>query len=155
LFGFIGLFGFNGLLGFIRLLIFDRLLGLIGLLGLNGLLGLIGLLGFIGLFRFRRFDELPPREDCPSRNKARMTLNRMVTAISKTMIPTAATISFDIVPSESAGCSRNDSQNDTSRVRIRLRIWFRSVGACLFTSLNTTSRQVVRLIRAVWNFRGL
>jgi hypothetical protein len=110
LFGFAGLLGFRKLAGFIGLLGFSKLLGFAGLLGFRKLAGFIGLLGFsmlfgfIGLLGSCRFDGLRRREVCPGLNKARMSLDMRVTKISKTMIPTAATISLDIGSSEPAGC---------------------------------------------------
>jgi hypothetical protein len=110
LFGFAGLKGFRRLAGFIGLLGFSKLLGFIGLLGFSMLFGFIGLLGFckllgfMGLLGFHRFDGFPPREYCLDAFEPRMSLDKIFTKITRTMIPTATTISLAIVPSESASC---------------------------------------------------
>ena len=120
--GFRGLAGFSMLFGFAGSLGFRKLAGFIGLLGFSKLLGFAGLLGFQsspdssgywGLACYSdSLDCWDPagsmdsvgREVCPGLNKARMSLDMRVTKISKTMIPTAATISLDIGSSEPAGC---------------------------------------------------
>lgn len=102
--GLFGLSGFRGLAGFSMLFGFAGLLGFRKLAGFIGLLGFSMLFGFIGLLGSCRFDGLRRREVCPGLNKARMSLDMRVTKISKTMIPTAATISLDIGSSEPAGC---------------------------------------------------